>query len=221
MSITKITTHNADAIARLLYQYRDSTKLQSLITALYGTQVQEIEDAVYGLIGRLDIDTASGIQLDGIGSIVGQPRLGLDDFFYRIFIKARIGKNVSEGDIERVLSVWNLFTPDATVINLQENFPAEVAIVSNAPIIGPDYLMTEGGDYLVTEDEDYIMCVTTSYTGYIGNFMQEMVGAGIRFGYSVVVATDDSNFGFVGSAGQGFGDTSDPDIGGEFSYIEL
>ncbi len=47
------------------------------------------------------------------------------------------------------------------------------------------------------------------------------MGAGIRFGYSAVVSTDDSNFGFVGSAGLGFGDTSDPDIGGEFSYIEL
>lgn len=221
MSITKITTHNANAIARLLYQYRDSTKLQSLITALYGTQVQEIEDAVYGLTGRLDIDTASGIQLDGIGSIVGQSRLGLDDFFYRIFLKARIGKNVSEGDIERILSVWKLFDPDATSINLQENFPAEVAIVSNAPILGADYLMTDGGDYIVTDGGDYIMCSLTSYAGYIDSFMQDMVGAGIKFGYSVVVATDDSNFGFVGSSGLGFGDTADPDVGGIFSYIEL
>ena len=56
MSIAKITTHNADALARLLYQYRDSTKLQGLITALFGTQVQEIEDAGYDLLTRLDID---------------------------------------------------------------------------------------------------------------------------------------------------------------------
>ncbi len=195
MSITKITTHSIDALARLLYQYRDSTRLQGLITALYGTQAQELEDAIWQLLTRLDINTSEGEQLDRIGEIVGQPRYGMADDLYRIWLKARIGRNTSEGDIERVISIWKLFNPEATTVQLVENFPAEMAIYSDTGL-------------------------DPSYSAEILEFMQQVTGAGIRFGYAVAFDPDNA-FGFSGSTNAGgFGDATDPDTGGELSSLE-
>lgn len=62
-----------EALDLMLYQYRDSPVLRSLISALlaeYGTIYNTLES----LRTRLDIDLSVGKQLDGIGEIVGQPR---------------------------------------------------------------------------------------------------------------------------------------------------
>lgn len=195
MTLTQIATHKEDAARRLLYQYKDKPKIQALLDAYFGDQVQELEDMLWQLFSRLDLNGSSGIQLDRIGSIVSQPRLGLNDDLYRIWITARIGRNTSEGDIERVISIWRLFNPDAANIQLVEHFPAEVAIYSDAPL-------------------------DPAYSDRIFAFMQQATGAGIRFGYSAVFDPDNA-FGFEGSTNAGgFGDSTDPDVGGELSYIE-
>ncbi len=202
MDITQIITHKEDAAKRLLYQYKDKPKIQALLDAYFGDQVQELEDMLWQLFSRLDLSGSSGIQLDRIGSIVGQPRLGLDDDLYRIWITARIGQNTSEGDIERVISIWRLFNPDAASIQLVEHFPAEVAIYSDAPI-------------------DPVDPADPVYGDQIFSFMQRVLGAGIRFGYSAVFDPDNA-FGFAESTNSaGFGDSTNPDIGGELAYIEL
>ena len=221
MPVARITTHNTDALARLLYQYKDSTKLQGLITALFGTQVQELEDALYPLFERLDLDSQEGKQLDGIGSIVGQSRLGLDDDLYRIWIKARIGQNVSEGDIERIISVWKLINSPATTIQLVEHFPAEVALYSDAAIDIVLDLTTEGGADIVAEDDTGIAVNITAYMEYIWAFMQKILSAGVKVAY-VAVFDPDNAFGFYGSShAGGFGDLSNTNAGGELGYIEL
>ena len=118
--IQQITDHVARALNRLFFQYKESTDLQSFITATNGEQAQDIEDAGFGLFGRLDIDGSSSVQLDGIGEIVGQERFGLADAEYRLILKARIAKNVSEGDVERLISTWKLLT-GANKLEFHEN----------------------------------------------------------------------------------------------------
>jgi len=195
MSITKITTHNQDALNRLLYQYRDSEKLKGFITALYGTQVQELEDAAWQLLTRLNIDSSEGVQLDHIGKIVGQSRQSMADDRYRIWIKAKIAQNISEGDIEQIISIWRLFNSEATTVQLIENFPAEIAIYSDIAL-----------DPLYSEE--------------ILTLIQRAMGAGIRFGYTLIFDPDNA-FGFLGSINAGgFGDTTDPEIGGKFSTLQ-
>ncbi|MEW5803895.1 MAG: DUF2612 domain-containing protein [bacterium] len=219
--ITPITSHSIDAAKRLLYQYADKKKLKDLLDALFGLQVQRIEDASWPLLTRLDIDGSEGEQLDRIGSIVGQARMGLDDPVYRIWLKAKIGKNVSESDMERVISIWKLINTNATVIRVTEHFPAEIAIYSNAPVDLTWDLTTEGGADLVQENDITMSAIVTNYVRYIFNFAQEVVGAGIRVGYIAVFDSDDA-FGFENSTNSGgFGDLNDVDAGGELSYIEL
>ncbi len=160
MRATPITTHETDAIARLLYQYKDKPNIESLIKDLFTTQIQELEDAIIPLYTRLSIDDSIGVQLDEIGEIVGQERLGLQDDAYRVFIKAKIGVNVSESDIPRVIDVWKLIT-NATINQLIETFPAEVNFYYDVPI-------------------------DDSLKDLVFLLMQKVVGAGIGVGFLAV-----------------------------------
>jgi hypothetical protein len=160
MRVTQITTHEEDALNRLLYQYKGKENLGNLIKDLYTTSTQGLEDGLFQLYGRLNIDTSLGIQLDNIGTIVGQSRLGLPDTTYRLFLKAKIGANVSEGDIPRVIDVWRLIT-GSNIIQLLEAFPAEVDLYYDIPL-----------------DDDL--------TALAFALIQNVVGAGIAVGFLAV-----------------------------------
>ena len=62
-----------DNTYRLLYQYQDSPILRAMLLALT-TEYCRLEEVLAQLETRLDIQLSSGIQLDLIGEIVGQPR---------------------------------------------------------------------------------------------------------------------------------------------------
>lgn len=179
--ITQITTHAADAKKRLLFQYQGKANLEAMLDAYFGDQIQDIEDALWTLFGRLDIDTAEGIQLDLIGSIIGESRLGKSDANYRPYIRARIGINTSEGDIEKVLSVWSLLTYGADV-QLIELFPAALCL------------------YLTEALSSDTLAQTTL------DLLQKVVGAGISVDYIEVYDPDEA-FGFADSGPdtKGFG----------------
>lgn len=188
MRSTQITIHETDALNRLLYQYKGKPYIDSLIKDICTTQIQELEDAIIPLFNRLDIDASEGVQLDEIGEIVGQSRLGLLDATYRLFLKAKIGANVSEGDIPRVIDVWKLIT-NANLVQLLEAYPAEVDLYYDVPL-------------------------DSSLTSLAFDLIQKVAGAGIAVGFIAVFengnaftldgdvagdhGTDDENAGFSG-----------------------
>ena len=69
--------HEAQAISRLLTQFREAPQLQGYIKALM-SEANPIECALIDLLNLRSIDTATGAQLDVIGEIVGQPREVID-----------------------------------------------------------------------------------------------------------------------------------------------
>ncbi len=74
---------------------------------------QQIEDLLQQLlIGLLDIDNSVGVQLDGIGKLVGQVRDGLEDAAYRRYLRARIVANKSDGLINDLILVCRLILDD-------------------------------------------------------------------------------------------------------------
>ncbi len=117
-----INNHIQQALDRLLEQYRNKPGIEGIIEAL-GFQIQAMEDALQDVYDKTDVQTAFGATLDLVGTIVGQDRLGFDDDFYRSLILAKIGENVSQGDIERVIEITKLLT-GATLVYLQEYYPA-------------------------------------------------------------------------------------------------
>lgn len=99
----------AQALSRVLTQYRDSTKLKAELELLAG-MFQEIENALVAVGELSDIDIAGGVNLDVIGARVGQGRqLGngtvVLDALYRTLIRMRITRNSSQATNPVLLAV--------------------------------------------------------------------------------------------------------------------
>ena len=132
MSLTEKTNHVDEAIDNLIEQFKNKPKFQGFIRS-FVNQVQELEQMFFQLLNDTVLDTAVGVQLDGIGSIVGEERQGRNDDDYRAAIRARILLNLSNGTPEDILGILSLLNP-STVIQLTEYFPAALTVYIVAPL---------------------------------------------------------------------------------------
>lgn len=101
---------------RLWYsQWRDDTTVARafMVAALRG--VQALEDDLHGLYVGTTLDLATGHALEQWGELVGEPRGALDDEAYRMFIRARILANNSDGNPETLQTVVELITEPSVV----------------------------------------------------------------------------------------------------------
>lgn len=121
MAYTKISTHVRDGLGLLLGQYKGRPRLAALISS-YLRRVQELEDAAWDVRVKRFVDDAADAQLDAIGRIVGEQRLGRDDATFRLFILARIRVNMSFGHADDVIDVLNVVETADFV--LHEYYPA-------------------------------------------------------------------------------------------------
>jgi hypothetical protein len=117
-----IVDHVLQAIANLVSDYDDATKVQDLVS-VFVNEVQELENTFYDLITDRLLDTSVGAQLDTWGEIVGERRDGLTDDEFREFIRARILTNLAEGEIQRIITVLKTIT-QSTLVKFQANYPA-------------------------------------------------------------------------------------------------
>lgn len=196
MSVDIITTHTADAINRLILQYKNADNIKGIIT-VFANEIQELENVTHAMFLNRTIDNATGEVLDQIGLIVGQLRQGTSDNVYRVRIKFRIGVNISNGTVNEVATLFKLITSstEVRVLNL-DNATIEIQY---APALDP-------------EIETFVF-----------NNMQDVVAGGVQIGAFTETDLDD---GFVlGSAtggvfsGKGLGDLNDANIGGELASI--
>lgn len=91
--------------SRLYTQFRDSTVWQTLADMI-GAQADATEAALQQFLLLASIDDNEGAQLDAIGRLVGQPRIGVPDATYRLYLKARIAANKSRGTPEDLYRVF-------------------------------------------------------------------------------------------------------------------
>ena len=127
--MTLISNHTQRAIALLASQFQQSllggdyNRFQKLIQA-FVTQFQEIDDVNQTLKFNRAIDTSVGVQLDGLGQILGLARLPDEgDEDYRETLKFQIFINKSNGTPEEVIAVLKFLTK-ATKIRYHEYYPA-------------------------------------------------------------------------------------------------
>lgn len=106
--------HVSAALNRLAEQFKNQPNIAAFLTALVGP-CQPLENALQQLYTQRTIFTAIGVQLDALGSLVGQPRNGLVDADYRRFILARISTNNSDGRVEDLITVAKLVLNTAGV----------------------------------------------------------------------------------------------------------
>lgn len=109
MALEPIINHTAQGLDRLLEEYKGKRWLSGLVSMVTDGQ-QGLEDAASAMPAATRLATAMGAQLDGIGSLVGAERNGLDDDTYRAVIFGTIATNFSDATlptiINIVLSMW-------------------------------------------------------------------------------------------------------------------
>lgn len=126
--------------SRLYTQFRNKTTWEQWLTLL-ARQFQDLEDSAQTMFTLLDIDNSSGTQLDTIGRIVGQPRLGSSDTTYRLYLKARIKANSSSGTPEEIYGVMKtLFSLGMKYI---PGITKQFVLRFTSPITAPNRLIAE------------------------------------------------------------------------------
>ena len=194
MSVTQITDHIAQALARVLEQYKESPRLLFMLSET-ATQVQELEDALIALMDNTWINTAEGEQLNQLGLLLNVTRGGFSDAVYRTRLNAAIVRYTSSGRPEQVISAIKLLS-QADQIILEELYPADIRVTA-VGAVSPAGTLEE------------------LKAGIKGS-----MAAGIS--YSALVISSTTPFVFDGDpypGGQGFGDVNDPLVGGNFAEL--
>jgi len=192
--IELISDHVEESLNRLIEQYKGKTTLENLLTALVA-QLQDTENAAFPMSERLDVFEMEGRQLDLFGKIVVQGRLGLQDQLYRLFLLAKIGVNISNGDPERLIATFRILTQGDFV---------------HLMVIGP-------GVISLSTDGTY----SEEFADFIFQQMERTAAGGVRildlvYAPSLPFAFDGPN---LTAPSAGFGTLADVNIGGGFAQL--
>lgn len=121
--LSKKTTHTSETLANLVEQFKDKTNLAAFVSA-FADQIQDAENGSFEVIDETTLTAAVGVQLDGLGQIIGLERRGLGDDDYRIRLQVQILINSSSGTIEDILEILVLL--ESSAIELEELLPATI-----------------------------------------------------------------------------------------------
>ena len=89
---------------------------------------KNIERQVHLMVEQYDLDNIEGEQLDRIGNLLSEPRLGNDDDLYRIHLKLRILLNTTNGSINDIIKVVKFFF-SSEIVHIVPNYPAGLSIL--------------------------------------------------------------------------------------------
>ena len=104
-----LTPDDADEVADLiLSEYLESPLLLALVRAYRSAVADRDATAVSIYEDALDIGRATGVWLDLLGRVVGEPRDGRGDIDYRRGIRVRVLVNRSNGRIEELAKIARL-----------------------------------------------------------------------------------------------------------------
>lgn len=133
-----------EMLRRLTDNYsKDENTNIAKILRLVSEELTDIETAFLTIEEYRDLDKATGATLDKMGSNVLQFRGQTTDEVYRVLIKAKVKRNLSDGSLNTICDVVSfLLGTDVTAVKLQEKWLEEpAAILVSVP---PDSLNTIG-----------------------------------------------------------------------------
>lgn len=87
------------------YFKKDNTSNIAKLMRIFSEQMLELEQTINRVGDWRDIDNAEGKALDDIGTNVNQPRGKATDEVYRILLKSKIARNLSDGSINTIIKV--------------------------------------------------------------------------------------------------------------------
>jgi len=118
-----IKNYSSRMVDLLVEQFELSEELKDQLSS-FGDLVQEIENAGSDFESNRNLLVAGGVNLDGLGEIVGESRNGRNDTEYRTGIQFRIFLNRSSGEIE-VIQDFVKYVTGSSYAKLEEIFPAK------------------------------------------------------------------------------------------------
>ena len=139
-TLTYESDHAARAKELLISQFQ-KPRIQAMVTALCAG-IQDAEDVCWQLLTERWIDTAVGVQLDGLGAILDLPRAGWVDEVYRQILRAQILALRSKGHWVDLFKILDATGVDLTLVLAQEWFPAAITVHVDE-VIGPDILAND------------------------------------------------------------------------------
>lgn len=120
-------TDFADRLRSLLTgRFQRKENFIRLFTAL-GDGAQDIEDTQFELLEDRSLGTATGVQLDLLGDLLGETRQGRTDEDYRSALSLRIIISQESGEPESIIRAA-LSLSGATRVQLLEGFPASIVV---------------------------------------------------------------------------------------------
>lgn len=140
MTPTRIN-HRQQGYDRLLEVFKDKPNIVALIN-IYLKQNDDIESVIFQLLNSRhlsELDTVIGEQLDIIGEIVGQERMGDTDEEYRKYILLRIGVNNSQATQSYITNLLK-DTTESTEVKYFPHYPASYIAEFNGDYIPRNFL---------------------------------------------------------------------------------
>jgi hypothetical protein len=96
--------HVTEALADRLFQDEELPRLEAYLRVL-AARWQVVEDLLWQLATERNLDDAVGVQLDGLGDLLDEPRGGLTDTQYRPFLRAKVLVLRSRGRVEELIQI--------------------------------------------------------------------------------------------------------------------
>lgn len=189
-----IPDHADQAVERLANQFRKE-RIEGVVRA-FTEPFQGPETTLKDVQELRWLETATGVQLDGLGRIVGEKRKGKTDDAYRRFLKARVQINTSKGIPENLIRLFNTVT-ESPVSWYATYAPAEITIFASIDLFA----------LIVTPEEILSLC-------------REDIPAGVTLHH--IGWYDDGNafiFDDDPGDGEGFSEYGDMSAGGELADI--
>lgn len=125
-----ISDHEAEGVALLLAQFEDKPRIQALVES-YLSEVQAAEDQVFLISFYRHLDYAYDSHLDVLGDLVGEPRNGRADAAYRNAIRVRVLVNDSNGRVETLIAIADLYESveaGGGTVEITEFHPASLVV---------------------------------------------------------------------------------------------
>lgn len=133
MTVAYIPNHQAIAKTQSLEQYHGNVDFEGMLDSLTAG-VQSLEDALWQLYTLRWLDTATGVQLDGLGQILTFARNTPDDEVYRLELKARSVQLISESEPEALIRVVAFMT-GADLVTYQGWYPAGIGLGTDGEVL--------------------------------------------------------------------------------------
>lgn len=209
-----IEDYLGEARDRVTEQFKNKIVIDKYLQLMLKLRV-EIQLTLKDLMQLRSLNTATGRQLDELGSIVGQERVlyglvygsnpdpqtvTLDDDSYRLFIRAKIAKNSTRATPEDTMRFANLIfqTTGSTIQN--EGF------ASYTLMIGKE----------LTEFEQALVNYISTAGSYPVRMLPKPIGVRVKYG----MFDPDNFFAFDGVKGaRGYGSLEDLSVGGKYASL--